>query len=179
MYCFITKLMWSKLASIVIEGENSYCKIYANLICNAIVLGRVVQTAAYLKGTIGGPVDFQCTYTLGEGEKVISGLILWQVETQPSVYENIAAFSPPGGPPPRFISSDSSLKLKNRTELLNVTDMGSNTFKVVMRLREVECIDENKYRCSVTFIDPSVGPVLRTAGTIFTVQGEYFDLAYC
>ena len=139
----------------------------------------MVQTAAYLKGTIGGPVDFKCTYTLKAYETVISGLILWQVETQPSVYENIAAFSPPGGPPPRFISSDSSLKLKNRTELLNVTDMGSNTFKVVMRLREVECIDENKYRCSVTFIDPSVGPVLRTAGTIFTVQGEYFDLAFC
>ena len=163
--------MWSKLASIVIEGENSYCKIYANLICNAIVLGRVVQTAAYLKGTIGGPVDFQCTYTLGEGETVISGLILWQVETQPSVYENIATFSPPGGPPPKFFTTESALKLKNRTELLNVTDMGSNTFKVVMRLREVECMDENKYRCSVTFINPSVGPVLRTAGTIFTVQG--------
>ncbi|XP_078310127.1 uncharacterized protein LOC144618295 isoform X2 [Crassostrea virginica] len=132
--------------------------------------GRVVQTAAYLKGTIGGPVDFQCTYTLGEGETVISGLILWQVETQPSVYENIASFSPPGGPPPRFISSDSSLKLKNRTELLNVTDMGSNTFKVVMRLREVKCIDENKYRCLVTFMNPIEGPNARTADTIFTVQ---------
>lgn len=139
----------------------------------------MLQTAAYLKGTIGGPVDFQCTYTLKAGETVISGLIFWQVKTQPSVYENIAAFSSPGGPPPRFTTSDSSLKLKNRTELLNVTDMGSNTFKVVMRLREVECIDENKYRCSVWFNDPTVGPITRTVDTIFTVQGKYFDLVYC
>ena len=145
------------------------------MICNVIVLGRVVQTAAYLKGTIGGPVDFKCTYTLKADETVISGLILWQVETQPSVYENIATFSPPGGPPPKFLTTESALKLKNRTDLLNVTDMGSNTFKVVMRLREVECMDENKYRCSVTFININEGPILRTAETIFTVQGEYFD----
>lgn len=131
-----------------------------------------VQTTASLTGTIGGPVDFTCTYTLGANESVISSLIIWKAETQSAVFENIATFSPPGGDPPKFLTTESGLKLRNRTDLLNVTDMGSNSYSVVMRVREVECSDENKYRCSVTFIDPNVGPVLKTSETVFTAQGK-------
>ena len=134
-----------------------------------------VQTAVSLTGTIGGPVDFKCTYTLGEGETVISGLIIWQAETQSAVFENIAIYSAPGKNPPKFTSSESALKLKNRTDLLNVTDMGLNTYSVVMRVREVDCSDENKYRCSIMFDNPTEGPVTRTADTTFTAQGKHFN----
>ncbi|XP_078324803.1 cell adhesion molecule 2-like isoform X2 [Crassostrea virginica] len=129
-----------------------------------------VQTTASLTGTIGGPVDFTCTYTLGANESVISSLIIWKAETQSAVFENIATFSPPGGDPPKFLTTESALKLRDRTDLLNVTDMGSNSYSVVMRVREVECSDENKYQCSVTFMNPSVGPVLETSETVFTAQ---------
>ncbi|XP_052673901.1 cell adhesion molecule 3-like isoform X2 [Crassostrea angulata] len=133
-----------------------------------------VQTLASIKATNGSSVDLTCEYTLAPGDSVYSGLIVWQAKTSgTSDFENIATFSPPGAPGGgnnSFTTTNSSMNLKDRAELLEVTSEGPGTYRAVMRVLEVQCLDEKEYRCSVTFISTSTGPHTRTAVTSLTVQ---------
>eukprot|EP00105_Crassostrea_gigas_P008213 XP_011422698.1 PREDICTED: cell adhesion molecule 3-like [Crassostrea gigas] len=131
-----------------------------------------VQTPALLNATIGSSVDLTCEYTVGPGESVYSGLIVWQAKKSGSAdYENIATFSPPGEGSNSFTTTESAMILKDRAELLDVTSNGSDTFRVVMKVREVQCLDEKEYQCSVTFTSSSTGPQIKNAVTSLTVQG--------
>lgn len=132
-------------------------------------------------------MDLTCTYTLENGDAVYSRFIVWQAKKSGSVdYENIAIFSPPGGGNNSFTTSDSAMILKDRAELLDVTSNGSDTYRVVMRVKEVQCWDEKEYQCSVTF-STSTGPQTKNAVSSLTVQGsmEFFQarnsslLFYC
>nr|XP_034304156.1 cell adhesion molecule 1-like isoform X1 [Crassostrea gigas] len=130
-----------------------------------------VQTPASVTATIGSSVDLTCTYTVDSGESVYSGFIVWQAKTSgTSYYENIATFSPPGGGSDSFTTTESAMNLKDRAELLNVTSIGSDTYRVVMRVLEVHCLDEKEYQCLVTFVTSNLGPQTKTAVTSLTVQ---------
>ncbi|XP_065930258.1 uncharacterized protein [Magallana gigas] len=130
-----------------------------------------VQTSAYVTATVGSSVDLTCTYTVDSGESVYSGLIVWKAKTSGTPeYENIATFSPPGLGSNSFTTTESAMNLKDRAELLNVTSIGSNTYRAVMRVKEVQYLDEKEYQCSVTFINTITGPQTKTAVTSLTVQ---------
>ena len=141
-----------------------------------VFLGRdcgTVQTSATTTATNGSSVDLNCTYTVGSGESVYSGLIVWQAKKSgTSDYENIATFSPPGLGGNFFTTTESAMNIKDRAELLNVTSIGSDTYRAVMRVLEVQCLDEKEYQCSVTFVSTSTGPQTKTAVTSLTVQGK-------
>lgn len=112
-------------------------------------------------------------YTLGTGDSIYSGLIVWQAKkTGTSDYENIATVSPPGRGNNSFTTTESAMKLKDRAQLMDVTSVGLDIFRVVMRVREVQCLDEKEYRCSVTFFNINTGPQTKTAVTFLTVQGK-------
>ncbi|XP_062597540.1 nectin-4-like [Saccostrea cucullata] len=132
-------------------------------------LAGTVSTAGSLTATIGGSVDFTCTYTLDSGDTVYPGTISWQVKTGSgtSDFTNMASFSPPGG---SNSFTDFANDYKNRSELLNVTANGANSYVVVMRINEVMCSDENHYRCSILFINTGSGPITRTKETSLTVR---------
>lgn len=118
-------------------------------------------------------MDLTCKYTLGPDDSVYSGFISWQAKISGSRgYENIAMFSPIGGGHNYFTTSASAMNLRNRAELLDITSTGSNTFRVVLRVKAVQHLDEKEYRCSVTFISPTTGPRTETAETFLTVQGK-------
>lgn len=116
-------------------------------------------------------MDLTCKYTLGPDDSVYSGFISWQAKISGSK-ENIATFSPIGGGHNYFTTSASAMNLRNRAELLDITSTGSNTFRVVLRVKAVQHLDEKEYRCSVTFISPTTGPRTETAETFLTVQGK-------
>lgn len=118
-----------------------------------------VHTSASITTTNGSSVDLICEYTVGPGDSVYSGLIVWQGNNSgTSVYENIATFSPPGLGGNFFTTTESAMNLKDRAELLNVTSTGSDTYRAVMRVLEVECLDEKEYQCSITFGTSDRGP---------------------
>lgn len=118
-------------------------------------------------------MDLTCQYTLGPGDSVYSGFIAWQAKISGSrEYENIAMFSPIGGGRNFFTTSASAMNLKHRSELLDITSTGPNTFRVVLRVKAVQHLDDKEYRCSVTFISPSTGPRTETGVTSLTVQGK-------
>nr|XP_034304155.1 hemicentin-1 isoform X3 [Crassostrea gigas] len=130
-----------------------------------------VHTLASITATNGSYVDLTCEYTVGPGDSVYSGLIVWQAKKSgTSDYENIATFSPPGGGNNSFTTTNSSMNLKDRAELLEVTSEGSGTYRAVMRILEVECLDEKEYNCSVTFISTNTGPQTKNAVTFLSVQ---------
>lgn len=132
-----------------------------------------VHTLASITATNGSSVDLTCEYTVGSGDSVYNGLIVWQAKiTGTSDYENIATFSPPGGGNNSFTTTNSSMNLKDRAELLEVTSEGSGTYRAVMRILEVECLDEKEYNCSVTFISTNTGPQTKNAVTFLSVQGK-------
>eukprot|EP00105_Crassostrea_gigas_P008215 XP_011422700.1 PREDICTED: uncharacterized protein LOC105325034 [Crassostrea gigas] len=132
-----------------------------------------VQTPASVTATIGSSVDLTCTYTLESGDSVYSGFIVWQAKKSGSVdYENIATFSPPGEGNNSFTTTESAMILKDRAELLEITSTGSNIFRVVMRVKEVQYLDEKEYQCSVTFISTSTGPQTKSTVTSLTVQAK-------
>lgn len=132
-----------------------------------------VQTPASVTATIGSSVDLTCEYTLEPGDSVYSGLIVWQANnTGTSEYESIATFSPPGLGSNSFTTTESAMNIKDRAELLNVTSIGSDTYRAVMRVLEVQRLDEKEYRCSVTFTSSSTGPQTETAVTSLTVQAK-------
>lgn len=118
-------------------------------------------------------MDLTFNYTLGPGDSVYSGLIVWQAKKSGSSdYENIATFSHPGKGNNSFTTSESAMNLKDRAELLDVTSVGLNSFRVVMRVLEVHCLDEKEYRCSVAFFNFNAGPQTKTAVTLLNVQGN-------
>lgn len=122
---------------------------------------------------IAASVDLTFNYTLGPGDSVYSGLIVWRAKKSGSSdYENIATFSPPGKGNNSFTTSESAMNLKDRAELLDVTSVGLNSFRVVMRVLEVHCLDEKEYRCSVIFFNFNAGPQTKTAVTLLNVQGN-------
>eukprot|EP00105_Crassostrea_gigas_P037250 XP_019921398.1 PREDICTED: cell adhesion molecule 3-like isoform X2 [Crassostrea gigas] len=130
-----------------------------------------VQTSATITATNGSSVDLTCEYTLGQFDSVYSGLIVWEAKKSgTSDYENIATFSPPGLGGNFFTTTESAMNIKDRAELLNVTSIGSDTYLAVMRVLEVQCLDEKEYRCSVTFTSTNTGPQTKTAVTSLTVQ---------
>nr|XP_011422692.2 cell adhesion molecule 1-like isoform X1 [Crassostrea gigas] len=130
-----------------------------------------VQTSASITTTNGSSVDLTCDYTLDQGDSVYGGFIVWQAKKSgTSEYENIATFSPPGEGSNSFTTTESAMNLKDRAELLNVTSTGSNTYRAVMRVLEVQCLDEKEYRCSVTFRTSNLGPQTETAVTSLIVQ---------
>lgn len=132
-----------------------------------------VHTSASIKTTVGSSVDLTCQYTLGPDDSVYSGFIAWQAKISGSrEYENIATFSPIGGGKNLFTTSASAMNLKDRSELLDITSTGPNTFRVVLRVKAVQHLDEKEYRCSVTFISPTTGPRTETAITSLIVQGK-------
>ncbi|XP_062579758.1 cell adhesion molecule 2-like [Saccostrea cucullata] len=130
-----------------------------------------VSTSGSLTATIGGSVDFTCTYTLDSGDTVYPGSISWQIITGPGPEEftNIATFSPPGSGGSNSFTNFAT-DYKNRSELFNVTVNGANSYVVVMRVNEVVCSDENHYRCSVLFINTGLGPVSKTKETSLSAR---------
>lgn len=99
--------------------------------------------SAITTARIAASVDLTFNYTLGPGDSVYSGLIVWQAKKSGSSdYENIATFSPPGKGNNSFTTSESAMNLKDRAELLDVTSVGLNSFRVVMRVLEVHCLDK-------------------------------------
>lgn len=135
--------------------------------------GGTVRTSTSITASTGSSVDLTCTYTVGSGESVYSGLIVWQAKiTGTSDYETFATFSPPGGGNNSFTTTNSAMNLKDRAELLKVTSEGSGTYRAVMRILEVQCLDEKEYQCSVTFIYLNLGPQTKNAVTSLTVQGK-------
>ncbi|XP_061188966.1 cell adhesion molecule 3-like isoform X2 [Saccostrea echinata] len=130
-------------------------------------IAGTVSTAGSLTATIGGSVDFTCTYTLESGDTVYPGLISWQAKTGQGDdgFSNIATFSPPGQGSNSFANPD----YKNRSELFNVTASGANSYDAVMRLNEVMCLDEKHYRCQV-FFATAAGPSSKTKETSLTVR---------
>jgi hypothetical protein len=131
-----------------------------------------VSTYASLTATVGNSLDFTCYYILGTNEVVYPGLIRWEIK-KGSGFEAIATFSHLGGVN-AFTTTESGQKFRNRSELLNVTLVGSNTFAVVMRVTEVYCSDEDIYRCSVTFFSQGQGLASLTAETSITVRGKWY-----
>jgi hypothetical protein len=127
-------------------------------------------TDGSLVAVVGNSAHFSCRYTLGDGEVVYPGLISWGVK-KGSRFEVIATFSPPGGSN-AFTTTESGQKFRNRSELLNVTSIGSKTFSVVMRVTEVHCSDEDIFRCSVTISGQGQSHQTVTAETSLTVQGK-------
>lgn len=160
-----------------------FCALHENACITNFVLfyhfdlggdcGTVQTSSASLNSTIGSSVDLTCTYTVSPGDRVYSGSIAWQSKKpESSTYENIALFSPPGGGNNSFTTTESAMNLKDRAELLNVTSTNSNTFRVVIRVKEVQCLDEKEYRCFVSFNNPNTGPQTDTAIIFLTIQGK-------
>ncbi|XP_062604628.1 uncharacterized protein LOC134266396 [Saccostrea cucullata] len=135
------------------------------------IIAGIVSTAGSLTATVGGSVDFTCTYTLDTGDTVPGGSISWQVKTGsgPEDFTNIAFFSPPGSSGSNSFTQFAT-DYKNRSELFNVTANGANTYVVVMRVNEVVCTDEKHYRCSVLFISTTLGPITKTKETSLTAR---------
>ncbi|XP_061165704.1 LOW QUALITY PROTEIN: cell adhesion molecule 3-like [Saccostrea echinata] len=125
-----------------------------------------VTTAGSLTATIGGAVDFTCTYTLDSDESVYPGSISWQVKTGSAYNQSI---NPPGSGGSNAFTAFAT-DYKNRTKLFNITADGANSFVVVMRINEVLCSDEQHYRCSVLFVNSGSGPVTKTKETTLTAR---------
>lgn len=118
-------------------------------------------------------MDLSFNYTVGLSDSVYSGFIVWQAKKSgTSGFENIATFSPSGGGNNSFTTTESAMNLKNRAELLNITPIGFNSFRAVMRVLKVHCLDEKEYQSSVTFFNLNTGPQTITAVTYLTVQGN-------
>ncbi|XP_048773181.1 cell adhesion molecule 3-like isoform X2 [Ostrea edulis] len=150
----------------------SYILFLSTLYYQGGSAGTVV-TGASLSATVGDSLDFNCTYTLQGDDVVYPGLISWEIKKDSATtgFESIATFTPPYSVGSNtFTSTESGLKFKNRSELLDVMSNDNTTFNVVMRVRNVECADEDSYRCSVTFYSPTNGQSVPTAGTSLTVQ---------
>ncbi|XP_062597543.1 basal cell adhesion molecule-like [Saccostrea cucullata] len=146
------------------------CFLYLSFLPGGSIAGTV-STAGSLTPTIGGSVDFSCTYTLGSGDTVYPGSISWQVKTGsgPEDFTNIASFSPPGRSDSNSFT-DFADDYKNRSELFNVTAIGAYSYVVVMRVNEVMCSDEKHYRCSVLFINAGSGSITETKESSLTVR---------
>lgn len=129
--------------------------------------------SAITTARLSASVDLSFNYTVGPSDSVYSGFIVWQAKKSgTSGFENIATFSPPGGGNNSFTTTESAMNLKNRAELLNITPIGFNSFRAVMRVLKVHCLDEKEYKSSVTFFNLNTGPQTITAVTYLTVQGN-------
>lgn len=99
-------------------------------------------------------MDLTFNYTLGPDDLIYDGFIVLQAKkTGTSDYENVATFSPPGSGNNFFTTTDFAMIVKDRSELINVTALGLDTFCVVMRVLDVRCSDEKEYRFSVSFFE--------------------------
>ncbi|XP_048777666.2 uncharacterized protein LOC125681554 [Ostrea edulis] len=132
-----------------------------------------VLTGTSLRATVGDSLDFSCTYTLEGDEVVYPGRVSWEIKKDSAAtgFESIATFAPPNsGGSNAFTSTESGLKFKDRSELPDVTSDDNTTFNVVMRVRNVDCADEDSYRCNVNYVSSTQGPSVVTAETSLTVQ---------
>ncbi|XP_065933405.1 hemicentin-1 isoform X2 [Magallana gigas] len=131
----------------------------------------LVEVSAITTARLSASVDLSFNYTVGPSDSVYSGFIVWQAKKSgTSGFENIATFSPSGGGNNSFTTTESAMNLKNRAELLNITPIGFNSFRAVMRVLKVHCLDEKEYQSSVTFFNLNTGPQTITAVTYLTVQ---------
>ncbi|XP_062597539.1 nectin-4-like isoform X2 [Saccostrea cucullata] len=144
--------------------------LYLYIVHEGTIAGTV-STADFLTATIGGSVDFTCTYTLDSGDIVYPGAISLQVKTGPGPEEftSIAYFSPSGSSGSNSFTQF-AINYKNRSELFNVTANGASAYVTVMRVNEVICSDEKHYRCSVLFTNAGSGPITKTQETSLTVR---------
>lgn len=131
-----------------------------------------VQASEITSATMAASVDLTFNYTLGPDDSIYNGFIVLQAKkTGTSDYENVATFSPPGSGNNFFTTTESAMILKDRSELINVTALGLDTFCVVMRVLDVRCSDEKEYRFSVSFLNSNTGPQTKTAFTNLYVKG--------
>lgn len=92
-------------------------------------------------------IILNCTYNKDDTEIITDRDIKWQKQINGS-FEDVAFFSPPGGPAP-IIQKEMENLYKNRTELI-----GPNTsLSAVMIIKDPVCIDEGTYRCWIQYFD--------------------------
>lgn len=90
-------------------------------------------------------IILNCTYNKEDTEIITDRYIKWQKQINGS-FEDVAFFSPPGGPAP-IIQKEMENLYKNRTELI-----GPNTsLSAVMIIKDPVCIDEGTYRCWIQY----------------------------
>ncbi|XP_056009544.1 uncharacterized protein LOC125680233 [Ostrea edulis] len=132
--------------------------ILESLSSNLCWSGEISTIPIIQAGAGRSEVTFECNYTLTGNELVYPGGIAWEVEKN-GHYEEIATFSPPDFPDDinSFSSTESGLMFMNRSELLNVTTIAPSSFYVAMRVTDLECSDENKYKCVID-IRHTAGP---------------------
>lgn len=123
-------------------------------------------------------VTLECNYTLTGKERVYPGGIAWEVEKL-GHYEEIATFSPPDFPDDinSFSSTESGLMFMNRSELLNVTTIAPSSFYVAMRVTDLECSDENKYKCVIDLRN-TAGPSPLESSSSLIFRCEYTKLFF-
>lgn len=99
----------------------------------------------------GNRITLNCTYHKDSTEDISNRDIKWQKQIN-GTFENVAFFSPPGGPTP-FIKQEMKIIYKNRSELI-----GPNTsLSVVMIIKDPVCTDEGTYKCLIKYyVDRSV-----------------------
>lgn len=90
-------------------------------------------------------IILNCTYRVHSREEIADRYIRWQKQIE-DTFEDLAIFSPPGGPAP-FIAKGMENLYNNRAELI-----GPNTsLSAVMVIKDPLCADEGRYKCWIEF----------------------------
>lgn len=97
-------------------------------------------------------ITLNCTYHKDSTEDISNRDIQWQKQIN-GTFEDVAFFSPPGGPSP-FIKKEMEIFYKNRTELIGPKN---TSLSVVMIIKDPVCTDEGTYKCFIKYyVDTSV-----------------------
>lgn len=90
-------------------------------------------------------ITLNCTYYINSTGEISKRDIRWQKQIN-GTFQDVALFSPPGGPPP-FITKDIVNLYENRTELI-----GPNiSLSAVMIIKDPVCTDEGTYKCWIEY----------------------------
>lgn len=86
-----------------------------------------------------------CTYYNNSVREILNRKIIWKKQIN-GTFEDLAIFSPPGGPQP-YISNKMKNLYENRTQLI-----GPNTsLSAVLIIKDPVCSDEATYKCWIEY----------------------------
>lgn len=116
----------------------------------------------------GDTIILNCTYDKDIQEEIPTRGIRWQKQID-EYFEDIALFSPPGGPEP-FISKAMQSLYSNRAELISPNILLS----AVMIINPL-CSDQGVYQCRIEYFSKSSEKV-QTSGSVVKFKCNYFSI---
>lgn len=111
-------------------------------------------------------IMLNCTYRNDSMEYISNYDIIWQKQIEDK-FEDIAAYSPPGGFKP-FIVEDMRLFYDNRTKLI----APNTTLAAVLIIKDPFCSDVGTYRCWIKYTYPGSLGKTKTSLSTFSFNGK-------